>query len=37
MSNIGLSYNDILLIPNYSEVISRKDVDIASQVQKILP
>jgi len=32
MKNIGLSYDDILLIPNYSEIKSRLNVDLTSRL-----
>ncbi|HEX38349.1 MAG TPA: guanosine monophosphate reductase [Candidatus Cloacimonetes bacterium] len=34
MAKIGLTFDDILLIPNYSEILSRMDVDLSSQVTK---
>jgi IMP dehydrogenase len=34
MNKIGLSYDDILLIPNYSEVLSRKLIDLSTRITK---
>jgi IMP dehydrogenase len=34
MTKFGLSYDDILLIPNYSEVISRTQVDLITRVTR---
>jgi len=34
MIRIGLSFDDILLIPNYSEVISRIHIDLSTKVTK---
>ncbi len=34
MNKIGLTFDDILLIPNYSEISSRMDVDLSSRVTK---
>jgi len=34
MARIGITYDDILLIPNYSEVLSRQDVDLSTRITK---
>jgi IMP dehydrogenase len=34
MNKIGLSYDDILLIPNHSEVVSRRLVDLSTKITK---
>ena len=34
MIKIGLSYDDILLIPNYSEVVSRLHIDLTTRITK---
>lgn len=34
MARIGITYDDILLIPNYSEVLSRQDVDLSTRVTR---
>lgn len=34
MNKIGLSYDDILLIPNYSEILSRRLVDLSTKVTR---
>ena len=34
MARIGITYDDILLIPNYSEVLSRQDVDLSTNITK---
>ena len=34
MAEIGLSYDDILLIPNYSTIHSRIDVDLCTRITK---
>jgi len=34
MTRIGLTYDDILLVPNYSEVLSRQDADLCTRVTK---
>jgi len=34
MARTGITFDDILLIPNYSEVLSRQDVDLSTRVTK---
>jgi len=29
---LGLSYDDVLLVPQYSEINSRNDVDLSTQI-----